>query len=970
MAWNNLRRQKLHTILSIIGGSIGVTLVIAALVFLQSFDYSGKRWVDAHFGPIEWELVPVRGNMSLTADQVEEILTFKGNESAGIQYLPIVKLSTPVFKAGQMSGLTSADTVSSGSEEETAGHMTVLGLDFAEVTAFDPLQDESRWTVVKEDQAVVSEPAARLLGLVPGDVIGIRDAKGEFVYFHVLQIVEELGIAGYRDRSVSWGTILVHEGPARRLAGLPEGNYSSVFATKPENPDYFVGGQSQYPFRFSSTSIVSQKESALMTLDQWKWMYGMIFSLTSGFAAVAGMLLVRQILLLQLDFRRESMAVLRAIGFRRQHVRRIFFAEAGLLLSIGTIVGAVAGCATGYGLIRLFQVGFAETLMRYSNLSIPLVPYLSLRSVLLTAAILLATLLISAWLIGGKAGKVPIVETLRAGAGGTVEKKPGNFVRRILLIGSCLIVTVHLIELFGGFAVERLTKFSTAPLQFVAVFALWLLASFAMLYLLVHGAGRLESRFRYVGQRLGIAPVSVMMAYRYPSMKMNRSYAVALMFSLVFTILITVVTFVAPVIQYDDTNAESRTFMGYPAALPYGGDEEREHFRGLLERDESLQREIRHLVSIEPFRLDLESTGTFHGRTTIALAMADEAYLASGKLTLSSRAAEFASDADAWDAVLGTDDYVILHESYSYPAEEWPETYSREGLPVRRLLPGDSMELVIYPNLSFEPYSFESATFQPMTEEEAVLFERKIWEEVEERKRIENTPAGTQRVKIAGFFSMDEQETYKNLWFVPPSFVQKYREYGFHWPMDSAGGYFLLDVNLGNLETVHRLQEKFLLAGFETFHVPVLEQLARSTMNRHMYVIYVAFMVVAVFIGMAGLAIVQHRAVRERTRQLAMMRFIGIGKRQIAQMFLLEGIWIGWTGIWNGALFGTAGGYLLISYMAANQPPDAPTVPSYYPLMLIMTLLILAMLAAWLLNLWPARRSNLLSPAEAIRTAD
>jgi len=225
-------------------------------------------------------------------------------------------------------------------------------------------------------------------------------------------------------------------------------------------------------------------------------------------------------------------------------------------------------------------------------------------------------------------------------------------------------------------------------------------------------------------------------------------------------------------------------------------------------------------------------------------------------------------------------------------------------------------------------------------------------------------------MKIAGFVGMEEQVEFYNGWFVSPSFAETFREYGFHWPDDPADGYYLLDMDLADLETVHRLRERFLLAGFDALHVPALEQMARSAMDRHTYMIYIAFMIVSAVIGMAGLAIVQHRAVRERAQQLAMMRFIGIGKRQIAQMFLLEGIWIGWTGIWNGALFGTLGGYLLFKAAEVSRPPDEPIIPFHYPAAQVAVILVAAMLSAWLLNLWPARKGNRLSPAEAIRIAE
>jgi hypothetical protein len=962
MAWNHLRRQKLHTALSVVGGSVGVTLIIAAVVFYQSFDYSGKRWVNAHFGPIEWELVPADGNPSLTGEQVRQIVGHPGSQTAGIAYLPVVKYSATAVNPGTL-----------GQAGEAAERMTVLGLDFASASAFDPGLEGFREAAPRDDQAVVSEPAARLLGLVPGDALGIMDVRHEVVYFQVAAIVEERGITGYRDGSLSSGTILLNERVARQLAGLPDGEYRSVFATKPANPNYVSGDPPGFPLVFHHTAVVNQKGSALMTLEQWKWTYAAVLALTSGFAALAGVLLVRQILLLQLDFRREASAVLRAIGLSRRQIRLIFFAEAGLLVALGTLAGTMAGSAAGYGIMRLFQDEFAETLMKYGSLSIPLVPYVSVRSVTLTAACLLAVLLFAAWLIGGRAGKVPIVETLRAGTGGTAERKPKRAVRRALLFVCCAVVTAHLYDVISGAGVKRFSDMGAdVTFRALSVFVLWLLASVAMLYLLFSGAKRLESRFRGIGKLAGVAPVSLMLAFRYPAQKMNRSFAVALMFSLVFAILLATITYAAPMMRFHEENAVSKTFFGYPAVVPYANEQERGRIETLIRDDELLRKAIRHHVAVEPYRLDMDSPGTLTGKAAFSIVAPDEAYLKAARLPLRSRAAEFSTDEEAWNAVLRSDDYVILHEVYAYAADDWPDSdsRSRSGLPVRRLQPGDTIELYIYPNYSFQPFSFESEAFRQMTEDEARLMEKKIREEIEERRRKQNTPVGVRKLKIAGFVSMEKQVLYNHMWFVSPAFSASFREYGYHWPDDPEGGYYLLDVDLQDLDGIHELQETFLLAGFDSLHIPALEQLARSTMDRHMYAIYVAFMIVSVVIGMAGLAIVQHRAVRERARQLAMLRFVGVGKRQIAQMFLLEGIWIGWTGIWNGALFGTLGGYLLFKTVEVSRPPDEPIIPFHYPVAPVAVILIAAMLSAWLLNLWPARKGNRLSPAEAIRIAD
>jgi putative ABC transport system permease protein len=130
----------------------------------------------------------------------------------------------------------------------------------------------------------------------------------------------------------------------------------------------------------------------------------------------------------------------------------------------------------------------------------------------------------------------------------------------------------------------------------------------------------------------------------------------------------------------------------------------------------------------------------------------------------------------------------------------------------------------------------------------------------------------------------------------------------------------------------------------------------------------------AVFLAVVLLGIVNSMlmTVLERTREIGTMLAVGMKRRQIIQLFLLEGAVIGAV----GATMGLIVGFVAVSIAHSKGiplPSPGATVPSILRPFVSPQFMVAAFigtpLGAALATLWPAYRASLLRPVEALQSA-
>ncbi len=110
--------------------------------------------------------------------------------------------------------------------------------------------------------------------------------------------------------------------------------------------------------------------------------------------------------------------------------------------------------------------------------------------------------------------------------------------------------------------------------------------------------------------------------------------------------------------------------------------------------------------------------------------------------------------------------------------------------------------------------------------------------------------------------------------------------------------------------------------------------------------------------------------VSDRTREIGILKAMGMTRKGILSVFVLQGAWIGVT----GTALGTAGGlglsWLLDRYEIIKIPPDVYFV-DHLPVSLRVTdvlLIVVASIAvAFLATIYPALQASRLEPVDAIR---
>jgi putative ABC transport system permease protein len=119
-------------------------------------------------------------------------------------------------------------------------------------------------------------------------------------------------------------------------------------------------------------------------------------------------------------------------------------------------------------------------------------------------------------------------------------------------------------------------------------------------------------------------------------------------------------------------------------------------------------------------------------------------------------------------------------------------------------------------------------------------------------------------------------------------------------------------------------------------------------------------------VGIAGIGVLLVRAVRERRREIGVLRALGFRARVVSLSFLVEAGFIAAEGVAIGVLVALIGSYGLVS--SGNN--FAEGFRWAVPWGEVAVIIGIALVASTAIALWPARRAARIRPAIALRIAD
>jgi putative ABC transport system permease protein len=126
------------------------------------------------------------------------------------------------------------------------------------------------------------------------------------------------------------------------------------------------------------------------------------------------------------------------------------------------------------------------------------------------------------------------------------------------------------------------------------------------------------------------------------------------------------------------------------------------------------------------------------------------------------------------------------------------------------------------------------------------------------------------------------------------------------------------------------------------------------------------FVGAGLLVGIAGIAVLMARSVRERTRDVGVLRSLGFQPRSVTKSFLLEASFIAVEGVAIGVVVALIGSYGLVlngtGFMAGFE--------FAVPWRDIGAIVAIALVATTITALVPSRRAATIKPAVALRTVD
>jgi putative ABC transport system permease protein len=127
------------------------------------------------------------------------------------------------------------------------------------------------------------------------------------------------------------------------------------------------------------------------------------------------------------------------------------------------------------------------------------------------------------------------------------------------------------------------------------------------------------------------------------------------------------------------------------------------------------------------------------------------------------------------------------------------------------------------------------------------------------------------------------------------------------------------------------------------------------------------FLSLGLLIGIAGLGVVMVRAVRERRREIGMLRAMGFASSVVRRSFMVEAAFIAVQGIVIGAALGLVTGYSVLSNSSSFSDESLPFT---VPWLALLALAAIALGASLLAVSLPATQASRIKPAVALRISD
>lgn len=358
LAIRNATRRPRETALILLGALLGTAIITGSATVGDTLGSSIRRGAFTRLGPID-ELVR-------TADAPAQAAAAAAITAAGSDEIDGVLPLTVVGASAATIGPAGAGAGAGARKAEP--NASLLEVDFAAARAFgdDPDATGIEGPTPAGDRAAIGQDLAETLDVAVGDRIEV------FVYgaarpFTVERILTKRGIAGF---SVGFGggssNVFVAPGTIAALAAGATGDASPPSAlVAVSNRGGVIDGADRslavangvIAPALAAAGVVAQadtvKQGLLDAADAQGKAFTQLFTALGTFSALAGILLLISIFIMLAEERKTELGMLRAVGLKRAGLVGTFSLEGWMYALGAAALGSIAGIGVGRAIVAV-----------------------------------------------------------------------------------------------------------------------------------------------------------------------------------------------------------------------------------------------------------------------------------------------------------------------------------------------------------------------------------------------------------------------------------------------------------------------------------------------------------------------------------------------------------------------------------------------------------------------------------------
>lgn len=350
LAFRDAVRRPGETMLVITGSLLGTALIAGSFIVGDTLDASIKQSAWTQLGPVDETIVVT--DASRTAELERTVAGISDDRIDGVT---------------AMTSVEGAIATADASADRAEPNAQLIEIDFKEAADFggDPSITGITGPTPADDEVVVTDALADTLEVGTGDRVTayVYDAELDLV---VDRVIAQKGVAGFwpGDESSSPNAFVAPATIAGAApAQFPEGAVPPAGTVMISNrgdveegaalTDEVTGLIEAELGPDSNLRVDPVKQDLLEVAEAQGAEFGNLFLNIGAFAIIAGILLLVNIFVMLAEERKGQLGMLRAVGMRRSDLVRMFIIEGFLYSLVASVIGAVLGIGVGWAIVKL-----------------------------------------------------------------------------------------------------------------------------------------------------------------------------------------------------------------------------------------------------------------------------------------------------------------------------------------------------------------------------------------------------------------------------------------------------------------------------------------------------------------------------------------------------------------------------------------------------------------------------------------